>query len=117
MFGIEGDMHVLATHLRQKLGIEHVVVTNGATGAVGATPAGAFEQPAYSVQVVDRIGAGDAFAAGVLWGLLTESSLQSGLERGAAMAALKMTLRGDHYRLGAEEVDALRAGETHEINR
>jgi 2-dehydro-3-deoxygluconokinase len=117
MFGMEGDMHVLATHLRQKLGIEHVVVTNGATGAVAATPSGAFEQPAYSVQVLDRIGAGDAFAAGVLWGLLTESSLQSGLERGAAMAALKMTLRGDLYRLGAEEVDALRAGQTHEINR
>jgi 2-dehydro-3-deoxygluconokinase len=117
MFGIRGQMHDLATQLRERFGIEHVVVTNGATGAVAVTGAGAFEQRAYAVQVVDRIGAGDAFAAGVLWGFLTDSSLESGLERGAAMAALKMTLRGDLYRLGVEEVDALRAGETHEINR
>jgi 2-dehydro-3-deoxygluconokinase len=117
LFGIDGSMEEMAAKLRDKLGVEHAVVTNGATGAAGADGNGILEQPAYDVQVVDRIGAGDAFAAGVLWGLLGEGSLESGLRRGAAMAALKMTLRGDLYRLGAEEVHALQAGETFEINR
>lgn len=117
LFGMEGTMEELATGLRKQLGVDQVVVTNGAMGAAGASSDGTYAEPAYDVQVIDRIGAGDAFAAGVLWGLLTEDSLQAGLERGAAMAALKMTLRGDLYRLGAEQVHALQAGQTLEINR
>jgi 2-dehydro-3-deoxygluconokinase len=117
LFGIAGEMDAPARRLRERLEIEHVVVTNGATGACGVSESGSFAQPGYSVDVIDRIGAGDAFAAGVLWGLLAESSLESGLARGAVMAALKMTVRGDLYRLGAEEVESLLAGESSEINR
>jgi 2-dehydro-3-deoxygluconokinase len=117
LFGMEGTMEELAAGLRERLGVENVVVTNGATGAAGASNGATVAQPAYEVQVIDRIGAGDAFAAGVLWALVTGNQLQEGLERGAAMAALKMTLRGDLYRLGAEEVHALQSGQTLEINR
>jgi 2-dehydro-3-deoxygluconokinase len=117
LFGVEGDWHEVASTLRTRLGVENVVVTNGATGAVGAIEGETFDQAAYEVEVVDRIGAGDALAAGVLWGLLEDGSLRTGLERGAAMAALIMTLRGDLYRLGAAEVEALHAGQTFEIER
>ncbi|MCW3101475.1 MAG: Sugar kinase, ribokinase family, partial [Chthonomonadaceae bacterium] len=117
LFGITGSTPEIAQSLRSELRVEHVVVTNGATGAAGAIHGETIEQPAYEVEVIDRIGAGDAFAAGVLWGLLADRSLRVGLERGAAMAALKMTLHGDLFRLAAEDVEALRAGHTFQINR
>jgi 2-dehydro-3-deoxygluconokinase len=117
LFGLQGDTEEVAGGLRDELGIASVVVTNGATGAAAASEAGTLSQPAYDVEVVDRIGAGDAFAAGLLWGVLAEDSLRTGLQRGAAMAALKMTLRGDLFRLGSAEVHALQAGHTFRINR
>jgi 2-dehydro-3-deoxygluconokinase len=117
LFGMEGESRDIATALREELGIESVVVTNGGMGAVAAAEGTTFEQPAHEVEVVDRIGAGDAFAAGLLWGVLSEGSIQEGLKRAVAMASLKMTLRGDLFRLGPEEVWALRAGETLRINR
>lgn len=75
-----------------------------------------FEQPTYAVDVVDRIGAGDAFAAGLLTGFL-EDVPQVGLHRGVAMAALKMTLRGDLFTLDRSAVDRLMVGKAAEAWR
>ena len=61
--------------------------------------------------IVDRIGAGDAFAAGVLHGL------RSGLDRagiahsGLALACLKHSLPGDASLFGQRDIDAFLAGE------
>lgn len=61
--------------------------------------------------IVDRIGAGDAFAAGVL------HALRSGLDRGAAansglaLACLKHSLPGDSSLFGQRDIDAFLAGE------
>jgi 2-dehydro-3-deoxygluconokinase len=117
LFGVTGETAEVAVGLQDALGIGSVVVTNGSTGAAAAAEGTTMEQAAIEVEVVDRIGAGDAFAAGLLWGVLTENSVREGLARGVAMASLKMTLRGDQFRLGAEEVRALQAGHTIEINR
>jgi 2-dehydro-3-deoxygluconokinase len=68
------------------------------------------------VEIVDRVGAGDAFVAGLVWGLL-DGSLELGLERGLAMSALKMTLHGDLFRLDAADVIALLASEGREVAR
>jgi 2-dehydro-3-deoxygluconokinase len=70
----------------------------------------------YEVETIDRIGAGDAFAAGLLWGL-SEGSLEEGVERGVAMAALKMTTHGDLFRLDAEDVRRLRGRPAREVHR
>jgi 2-dehydro-3-deoxygluconokinase len=117
LFGMTGETTDLAVGLREILGIASVVVTNGASGAAAAAEGTTMQQAAIEVEVIDRIGAGDAFAAGLLWGVLTERSVHEGLARGVAMASLKMTLRGDQFRLGADEVRALQAGHTMEINR
>jgi 2-dehydro-3-deoxygluconokinase len=73
-------------------------------------------RPGCLVEPVDRIGAGDAFAAGLLAGWL-EGSPETGLERGLAMSALKMTLRGDLFRFAAEDVDQVLAGSRREVHR
>ena len=57
--------------------------------------------------IVDRIGTGDAFAAGVLHGGLTGLSAQEALNFGVAAACLKHSLPGDFNLVGANDVRAL----------
>jgi 2-dehydro-3-deoxygluconokinase len=56
--------------------------------------------------IVDRIGAGDAFAAGVLHGLRRGMGDQRSLRFGLAAGCLKHSLPGDFFTLGAEDVQA-----------
>lgn len=53
------------------------------------------EEPYPEIEVVDRIGSGDAYLAGVLFGLLKFKNVQKALEYGNAMAAIKNTIPGD----------------------
>ncbi len=54
-----------------------------------------FTEPPYTIDIVDRIGSGDAYVAGALYGLLTADSIQSAVRCGDAMAAAKCTVHGD----------------------
>lgn len=57
-----GDLRVMAEGLRSRLGAAHLMVTRGPNGSVLMRDGGsADETPAFSVRVVDRTGAGDAF--------------------------------------------------------
>ncbi|WP_068087384.1 sugar kinase [Novosphingobium rosa] len=56
--------------------------------------------------IVDRVGSGDAFAAGVLTGWLEGGDARKMAELGLAMNALKHSLHGDLFRLPRAEVDA-----------
>ena len=53
------------------------------------------EAPYENIDVVDRIGSGDAYVAGALYGLLKHKSIEAAAEYGDAMAALKNTIIGD----------------------
>ena len=53
------------------------------------------ESPYNEIEVVDRIGSGDAYLAGVLFGILKYGDVQKALEFGNAMAAIKNTIPGD----------------------
>jgi 2-dehydro-3-deoxygluconokinase len=62
----------------------------------------------YSLgRIVDRIGSGDAFAAGVLHGILAGLDDQSALDFGAAAACLKHSIPGDFNLIGVAEVQHL----------
>jgi 2-dehydro-3-deoxygluconokinase len=61
--------------------------------------------------VVDRVGAGDAFAAGLIYGLLYKQSQAEALEFAVAASALKHTIIGDFNMATAAEVEALAAGD------
>jgi 2-dehydro-3-deoxygluconokinase len=60
----------------------------------------------YEVEIVDRLGAGDSFAAGLIHGLLGDD-LQRGLDYGVAASALKHSIPGDFDWVTREEVEAL----------
>lgn len=98
LWSLNGDPRDAAVRLRDTYAprAEFVVVTTGEDGAVAALPDGSvLEQPAFQATVVDRIGAGDAFVAGVLWGIETRDAAEA-LRAGAVAAAMKCTLHGDH---------------------
>jgi len=71
----------------------------------------------YTVSVVDRVGAGDAFAAGFLWALLTGGGAQAAVDAGTALAALKCTIWGDIALVGRAELEELMASDSTEIRR
>lgn len=65
----------------------------------------------YNVRLVDRIGGGDSFAAGLIYGLVTGRSREDSLRFAVAASALKQTIPGDFNRAGIAEVDALAKGD------
>ena len=60
--------------------------------------------------IVDRVGGGDSFAAGLIYGLTHLGSTAEALEFGIAASALKHSIPGDFNRFSAEEVEALIKG-------
>lgn len=53
------------------------------------------EAPYMDIDVVDRVGSGDAYVAGVLYGILTSGDIKSALSYGNALSAVKDTVYGD----------------------
>jgi 2-dehydro-3-deoxygluconokinase len=70
----------------------------------------------YEVEIVDRLGAGDSFAAGLIHGLL-DGDLQKGLDYGVAASALKHSIPGDFAWITRGEVEALLQGPGLRISR
>jgi 2-dehydro-3-deoxygluconokinase len=65
-----------------------------------------FRTRSYEVEIVDRLGAGDSFAAGLIHGLL-DGNVQKGLDYGVAASALKHSIPGDFDWITIDEVEAL----------
>ena len=65
----------------------------------------------YDVRLVDRIGGGDSFAAGLIFGLVMGRSAADSLRFAVAASALKQSIPGDFNRVSVEEVDRLAAGD------
>lgn len=75
------------------------------------TPEGAAQTEEVVVAgIVDRIGAGDAFAAGILHGVRTGRDLEWTVRSGLALTCLKHSLPGDFSLFGVRDVEAFMAG-------
>ncbi len=68
-----------------------------------------FLAPRYPVELVDRIGAGDSFVAGLIHGLL-DSDIDLGLRLAAFASAMALATPGDINYLGPEDLARFRAG-------
>ena len=62
--------------------------------------------------IVDRVGTGDAFAAGLIFGLLKGKSDQDALSFGVAAASLKHSISGDFNLVSVNEVEHFLSGDT-----
>jgi 2-dehydro-3-deoxygluconokinase len=69
------------------------------------------------LEILDRVGGGDSFASGLIYGLLSGRSVEQALEYGAAHGALAMTTPGDTSMATLAEVEALMAGGSARVNR
>jgi 2-dehydro-3-deoxygluconokinase len=65
----------------------------------------------YEMEIVDRVGAGDAFAAGLIYALLEKESPQQIVEFAAAASCLKHSIPGDFNLCSLNEVKTLLAGD------
>lgn len=61
----------------------------------------------YEIQLVDRVGGGDSFASGLIYGLLEKENSTDALEFAVAASCLKQTIPGDFNLVSANEVEKL----------
>jgi 2-dehydro-3-deoxygluconokinase len=105
-----GDVATTGYRLLER-GPRLVVITRGARGAWATDGGPPCEVGAFPVPAVDPVGAGDAFAAGLLSALLRDLPLPRALREAAAVAALCVAAAGDLDGLPtAAERDAYLAG-------
>lgn len=65
------------------------------------------EKPYENIEVVDRVGSGDAYLAGTLFGMLKYGDIQRALEYGNAMSSVKNTVLGDMSCSSLSEIDGI----------
>lgn len=109
LFGYDGDTQDILTNLRSLTDAQHLVLTLGDAGVVALDGDRLLSQPSLPVHIVDRLGAGDALAAGILDGWL-DGSLEEGLRRGIVLAALALSQVGDMLLTNRTEMNASLAG-------
>jgi 2-dehydro-3-deoxygluconokinase len=117
---LEGYQRV-AHRLSQELGPPMVAITlresvsasdNGWSAALWDEARQQFHHSQrYDVRLVDRVGGGDSFAAGLIYGLLTGRDPEASLRFAVAASALKQTIPGDFNRMSVAEVDRLEQGD------
>jgi 2-dehydro-3-deoxygluconokinase len=73
--------------------------------------------PRPGLEILDRVGGGDSFASGLIYGLLSGFEPQEALEYGAAHGALAMTTPGDTSMATLAEVRALVQGASARVQR
>ncbi|MCS7223000.1 MAG: sugar kinase [Armatimonadetes bacterium] len=116
VFGWMGTAEEMGQQFLLQFGVRAVTVTQGARGVTLVTSEGTLFESAIGTEVVDRLGAGDAFAAGLIFGIL-HKDLHLGVRYGLAMAALKHTIPGDWFIGSRQEVEELLTGEAGGVRR
>ena len=105
----ELDRPVAVTRLAERYVCDAVAMTLGGEGSIAYLAGEFYRSPGYEVTTVNRLGAGDAFAAGLLYGFI-RSGMQAGLDYGGAMAALKMTIPQNTPLINRSDVERLLQG-------
>ncbi|HZT78740.1 MAG TPA: sugar kinase [Gemmataceae bacterium] len=125
VFGITGKDHAdVAAQLARRFPLQTVAITlrenplvwKNTWTAIAWREGTVCKTRLHEVEIVDRLGAGDSFAAGLIHGLL-DDDLQKGLDYGVAASALKHSIPGDFNWVTREEVEALLKGAGMRISR
>ena len=70
-----------------------------------------YESKRYDINpIIDRVGGGDSFSGGLIYGLMTKATQGEALEFAVAASALKHTINGDYNLVSVKEVEALAGG-------
>lgn len=113
-----GYIH-LAKELQERFHCCHVAITlresisasENNWSALLYTDGAAYLSRMYNLRIVDRVGGGDSFGAGLIYALLMKKAPQDAIEFATAASCLKHSIEGDFNRVGVEEVEALANGD------
>lgn len=89
---------------------ESISANDNNWGAMLYSDGKSYYSKTYSVRIVDRVGGGDSFGAGLIYSILNNYSNQDTIEFAAAASALKQTIEGDFSLVSVDEVKSLMNG-------
>lgn len=117
---IEKEAYVdVARQLHERFGFKQVAITlresfsashNGWSAMLYQDGESYFSRR-YDISIIDRVGGGDSFGAGLIYGALKQMGPQESLEWAVAASCLKHTIPGDYNRVTVAEVEALVGGD------
>jgi 2-dehydro-3-deoxygluconokinase len=115
----------VAKRLQEKFGFKAVAITlrenplvwRNTWTAIVYADGKVYEDVKYDVEIVDRIGGGDSFSAGFIYGYLTHKSYAAAVRYGNAFSALKHTVPGDFNWATLAEVEQLLKGASLRVAR
>jgi fructokinase len=93
--------------IREKFSIANMVVTMGGDGAVLFMNGNVIKHRGFNVEVVDTVGSGDAFLAGLLSQLVDNAGSEAVLEFAGGLGAFIATQRGGCPEYNIEEIEDL----------
>jgi 2-dehydro-3-deoxygluconokinase len=109
----------VARQLVERFGLKYVAITlresfsathNGWSGMLYDTKE-FYKSKRYDIHITDRVGGGDSFGGGLIYGLTSGMDNQAALEFAVAASCLKHTIEGDFNMVSVEEVDTLAKGD------
>ena len=109
----------VAKQLKERFGFKYVAITlresvsashNNWSGMLFDGSQAYFSNKYEVRNIVDRVGGGDSFGAGIIYGLLSDMNCKDALEFAAAASCLKHSVEGDFNLMSAAEVNALAGG-------
>ena len=108
------NFELIATTLRKV----HSASSNDWSAIVWSKETGLIQSQRFEkLEVLDRVGSGDSFASGLIYGLLDGRSVKDSLELGVAHGALAMTTPGDTTMASLREVEKLAGGGSARVER
>ncbi len=109
----------VASKLTEKFGFKKVAITlrtsisanDNKWAAMLYTDGNAYFSKSYDVHIVDRVGGGDSFAAGLIYACINGYEHQAAIEYATAASCLKHSIEGDFNLVSVSEVEALAGGD------
>lgn len=89
---------------------ESISASDNRWSAMLYTNGEAYFSKKYEMRIIDRVGGGDSFGAGLIYGLLTGKDAQGAIEFAVAASCLKHSIEGDMNCVSVNEVEALAGG-------
>ena len=110
--GLYPNLKLIATTLRTA----HTATRND-WGAIALYEGKTIHVPQRPLEILDRVGGGDSFASGLIYGLLAAKDAEWAVQCGVAHGALAMTTPGDTSMATLPEVEAVMRGSSARISR
>ncbi|WP_374950521.1 carbohydrate kinase [Mucilaginibacter sp.] len=110
--GSTGDIREMITEFRTKYHTKTICVTRGEKGAIIWHDYEFFEHPGFCVDVEDTVGAGDAFLASFIAGIVANKPMQRILDNACAIGAYVTTKRGANPVYVQDEIDNIKKSVT-----